>query len=366
MVAIVGMQTLARKTWAIVGDCLGYCLDRMGCWSLVWTPAFGRAYADFLSFGEPRLGLYPGWTFGVEYFDERRWLTCRRGALWKYAQTHDLIVPIRAAWYDETLFDMTLGNDSSLCLYVCGSFEPNEFTFLSRIVVPGMVFIDVGANEGFYTLFASRRVGSTGQVVAVEPSSRERKALHQNIDLNRLDNVVVVPAALGATNCFAQLQIAPKTHSGHNTLGSFAHEGVFAVGSEEVRVETLDAVVLRLGLPRVDFVKVDVEGAEVKFIAGARNVLTTSRPVLLLEVNENALCGQGASSEALFATLQSDFDYEVLVFSQMTGEIERKRIGDALSANVVAVPRERVVEILDKQSSRLFGSAAALDSRAST
>ena len=55
-----------------------------------------------------------------------------------------------------------LGNDNSLCLYVCGSFEPNEFAFLDKVLKPGMVFVDVGANDGYYTLFAAQRVGPCG------------------------------------------------------------------------------------------------------------------------------------------------------------------------------------------------------------
>ena len=52
-------------------------------------------------------------------------------------------------WHGGTTVDVTLGNDNSLCLYVCGSFEPNEFAFVDRVLKPGMVFIDVGANDGY-------------------------------------------------------------------------------------------------------------------------------------------------------------------------------------------------------------------------
>jgi hypothetical protein len=97
-------------------------------------------------------------------------------------------------------------------------------------------------------------------VIAVEPSSRERVNLQRNVEANRLTNVTVVPLALGAAAGTANLRLAKGTHSGHNTLGNFAHAGVQMDSFEEVKVDALDAVATRLGLSRVDFIKVDVEG----------------------------------------------------------------------------------------------------------
>ena len=156
-----------------------------------------------------------------------------------------------------------------------------------------MVFVDVGANDGYYTLFAARRVGPSGRVVAAEPSSRERAHLQRNLGRNGLDNVSVVPAAIGAAAGLADLHLAHGVHAGHNTLGSFAHDDVVRASLERVPIEPLDAVIARLGLARVDFVKIDVEGAEASVIAGAATVLSSMRPLMLLEVNDKALAGAG-------------------------------------------------------------------------
>ena len=338
--------TAASSIWDLIRSGVGYHLDNFGRWLIARAPTLGAGYAAFLAPGQPRLGPRPGWRFAEEYYDQRKWLACRRGALWEAARENALRVPLTARWHGGTTVNVTLGNDNSLCLYVCGSFEPNEFAFLDQVLKAGMVFVDVGANDGYYTLFAARRVGLTGRVVAVEPSTRERVNLQRNLDCNRLDNVSIVPAALGAAPGLADLRLAHGAHAGHNTLGNFAHDGVVAESLERVKVETLDGVVTQLGLTRVDFVKIDVEGAEASVIAGARRVATSMRPLMLLEINDGALRAQQNSAETLLETLRTDCGYEILVFSPLTGLLARPASGAPLSANVVAVPKERVAEIL--------------------
>jgi FkbM family methyltransferase len=332
--------------WERVCSGVGYHLDNMGRWLIVRAPTIGAAYAAILAPGTPRLEPRPGWRFAEEYYDQRRWLACRRGALWEAAREKELAVPLTVRWYGGTTVDVTLGNDNSLCLYVCGSFEPNEFAFVDRVLKPGMVFIDVGANDGYYTLFAARRVGPNGKVIAVEPSSRERAHLQRNLGRNGLDNVQVVAAALGAEAGFVDLHLAHGVHAGHNTLGDFAHDDVVRASSERVPLDTLDAVVARQGLSRVDMVKIDVEGGEAGVVAGARKVLATARPVLLMELNERALHAQGQSAETLLAVLRQELNYQILTFSQAGGWPECAVEGAPLSPNVVAVPKERADSLL--------------------
>ena len=347
-------MTTARRpisvasTWERVCSGVGYQRDNMGRWLIVRAPAIGAAYAAILAPGAPRLEPRPGWRFAEEYYDQRQWLACRRGALWEAAREKDLAVPLTVRWHGGTTVDVTLGNDNSLCLYVCGSFEPNEFAFVDRMLKPGMVFIDVGANDGYYTLFAARRVGPAGRVIAVEPSSRERAHLQRNLGRNGLENVQVVAAALGAQAGFVDLHLAHGVHAGHNTLGDFAHDDVVRASSERVPLETLDAVVAKQGLSRVDMVKIDVEGGEAGVVAGARQVLSASRPVLLMELNERALHAQGQSADSLLGVLRKELDYQILSFCPDGGWPERAVEGAPLSPNVVAVPNERADDLLKR------------------
>ena len=114
---------------------------------------------------------------------------------------------------------------------------------------------------------------------------------------------------------------------------------------ERVPIEPLDAVIARLGLARVDFVKIDVEGAEASVIAGAATVLSSMRPLMLLEVNDKALRAQGSGAERLIATLRGELGYEIFVFSPSTGGIELLADGRNCRPTSSPMPRDRVSEI---------------------
>ena len=334
---------------------VGALLDRIGPALLSHAPALGRLYAKLLARRGLRLERYPGWTFAAEYYIERNWGALRRGVLWEHAVEHRLEVPLTVRWYDGLSVDVMLGNDHSLCLYVSGTFEPNEFCFLGQILKPGMTVLDVGANEGLYTLFSARRVGPAGRVVAFEPSSRERRKLEHNVARNRLGNVTIVPCAVGSSEGTAALQIASGVHSGHNTLGALVYDDAPAAGVEHVPVERLDTLIERLGVVTVDVIKIDVEGAELHVLEGARRTLAAHRPILMVEANDEALQAQGASTAALLAFLRNELDYGIFVFSATTGGVEPMREGSSASANIVAVPSERRAEIpagLREQESR--------------
>jgi FkbM family methyltransferase len=327
--------------WGWLSSGVGYHLDNFGGWLVERAPAIGRAYASLIRPGPPTLAPHPGWRFAEEYYDKRQWMACRRGALWEAARHRARVVPVSVRWYAGTNVSVTLGNDNSLCLYVCGSFEPNEFAFLDRILKPGMVFVDVGANDGYYSLFAARRLGAEGRVIAIEPSSRERDHLEANIRRNNVKSITILPVALGETAGKGQLKLADGGHTGHNTLGGFATAGVLTAATETVEVDTLDNVVARLGLERLDLIKIDAEGAEVAVLQGARSIIGKHRPILLVEVNNRALEAQNHTAKALLDILENGLNYKICVYSPSTGMPTLWQREPIESANVVAIPADR-------------------------
>lgn len=232
-----------------------------------------------------------------------------------------------------------LGNDMSQPTYVDGCIEPNEFAFLATVLKPGHVFLDIGANDGFFTVFAARRVGQAGRVYAFEPSEREFTRLQANLALNRSRNVRAVRKALAEVNGQAWLKLGERGHEGQNTLGDFAHE-VKQAGVQMVDLCRLDDFVRAEGLSRVDVIKMDVEGAEHRVLEGARETLQQFRPILLLELLDQALRFQSSSAAAVVGLLRQA-GYTIYDFSPSTGRPVLSE-GEAHSDNIVAGPPDLI------------------------
>jgi FkbM family methyltransferase len=279
-------------------------------------------------------GLYPGWKFAVEE-DRPTWDVTWRLRLWEAYRRRGIERPVRVRWYDDLVVDLALGNDQSRCLYVSGSFEPNEFWFLGWVLTPGAAFVDIGANEGFYTVFAARRVGSEGRVYAFEPSPRERARLEGNLRANRLDNVTVFTQGLAEQAGRAVLHVADPEHNGQNSLGAFGHSGVECAENLEIELTTLDHLRERGSIGKIDVIKMDVEGAEMRVLRGATNTLRRDKPILLLELFDAALRGQGSSAEQVLTFLKGA-GFDLYQFDAASGKPIALRAAAAQSSNIIA------------------------------
>lgn len=282
---------------------------------------------------------YPGWRFGIGE-EESGFKTRIRLLLWAEFHRRKIARPLRCNWHEGLKLYLWLGNDLSRCLFVSGSYEPNELALLGRVLKPGMVFVDAGANEGIYTVFASRQVGAAGRVLVFEPSKRELARLRENISLNALTNVEIFPFALGAEPGKAKLKVAGYEHEGQNTFGEFIYDGVLLSHVEEADIAPLDTVVTERTLPRVDAIKIDTEGSEHAILQGAEKVLQRDRPLLILELVDKTLAHQGSSATDVLQFL-TERGYEIYRFSERTGLPEPARLGGALSPNIVAIHHER-------------------------
>jgi FkbM family methyltransferase len=283
---------------------------------------------------------YPGWRFDVDWDNPSLAFRLRR-EIWHYFQQRKRQVPLVTKWYCGLRLHLYLSNDISKQLYVGGCFEPNEFAFLDQVLAPGMTFIDAGANDGLFSLFAAQRVGPTGQVWAFEPSEREFIRLRRNVQLDQLHNVRTFKVALAQRQGEAEFKIADDEHCGQNTLGDFAYQ-IELARCERVKTSRLDDLVQQECLPQVDIIKLDVEGSELSVLAGAREILRKQRPLLLLEVNENALRSQGSSGAALMELLRSH-DYEIYGFDGATGQPSPIHQAEG-GANIIAMPGVRTTE----------------------
>ena len=282
------------------------------------------------------LGPWP-WREWEQFCREPDRLYERRQKIWEHFAAQPRTEALVLDWYDGLRLEVQLGNELSRGLFVVGAFEANEFAFLDRYLQPGMVFVDAGAHEGLYSVFAARRTGPEGRVYAIEPSERERAACERNLELNGL-TATMIPCAVAGADGEAEFLLAQDHRSGHNTLGAFAWEGVHVDARRRVVVRSFDSLAAEYGWERVDFLKMDIEGAETAALRGGGRVFRELRPVVLVEVSPRSLAAQGSSREELLATFE-ELGYELYHFDYGTGLLRRGAEGQT-GDNLVAVPKE--------------------------
>jgi len=134
----------------------------------------------------------------------------------------------------------------------------------------GDVVVDGGAYTGTFAMIAANMVGDEGKVIAFEPDTENHKRLLANIKLNGLKNVIVIPKGLWSSDTKLPFRDA------HDPGSSFIFDEPGGDSIIDLPVVSLDRELERLGIEKVDFIKMDVEGAEVEAIKGAKNILAKS------------------------------------------------------------------------------------------
>jgi FkbM family methyltransferase len=208
------------------------------------------------------------------------------------------------AWHSHrfvarTVFGCRLRGDTQEVLqqhvYYFGVWEPNLTSWLRARLSPGDVFVDVGANIGYFTLLGSRIVGARGSVVAVEASQSIFEALRANVARNGATNVRAVNMVAARTSGTRTVYAGPASHVGLSTVDP--HAGWLPEG--ETESASLPEIVGAEAWGRARVVKIDVEGAEDEVALGMAAALERTRPDFELAVELHPPAGA-----ALFTTLR--------------------------------------------------------------
>jgi FkbM family methyltransferase len=173
--------------------------------------------------------------------------------------------------------------------YVDRAIYFDAFEFLGtrhvrRSLQNGGVFVDIGANIGYYTLLAHKRVTNSGRVLAFEPNPETANALRRNIELSGARNVEVFEVALSESP--GEATIFRPVGQSHG-LASMRNQGWAETEHYKVPAARLDDI-LPTNLQRIDFLKVDVEGAEGLVFRGAASTISRYKPAILMELNQDA------------------------------------------------------------------------------
>ncbi len=183
---------------------------------------------------------------------------------------------------------MMLDKKDSLQLSSLGAdYERQEVSLVKRLVNKGDVVLDIGANIGYYTLLLANLVGENGQVYAFEPEPANFSILKENVRLNHYQNICLEPRAASNVNQVMDLFICEENMGMHRLYSSLCCSGKIAV--EAVVLDDY----LKEKINRLDFVKMDIEGAEFMALTGMKYLIGKYQPTLLTEFSPAALfeCG---------------------------------------------------------------------------
>ncbi len=208
---------------------------------------------------------------------------------------------------------LELGEGIDFAIYLLGAFERATQRQYRRLLKPGDVALDIGANIGAHTLPIARLVGAAGSVHAFEPTAFAFAKLKANIALNadlvkRIHARQILlsdtggdapPEALAASWPLGDRPGGHPLHGGHEKT---------TAGAE---AETLDSYVAREGIERIDFIKLDVDGNECHVLRGAQDTLRRFQPPIILELPPYVFSGGENSFEAFIGLLR-DAGYRLL------------------------------------------------------
>jgi FkbM family methyltransferase len=218
-----------------------------------------------------------------------------------------------------------------------GAYEGAETQLLKKILKSGMVMMDAGAHRGYYTLLASSLLGRGGRVISFEPSPRERQWLWMHRIANARWNVQIEKSALGAKEETKEFFITLGKQTGCNSLRY--PKGVLYSLPIRVRVDTLDRYYRESRMKRLDFIKMDVEGAEKEVLLGGKECLQKARPLIMCELSDiRTLRWKYRPVETV--NILEHMDYSCY-FIQPNCRLEPHEEKPVYEDNILAIPKEK-------------------------
>lgn len=232
--------------------------------------------------------------------------------------------PLRAKVTQNLLMDCDLSDHVQRQLYFFGVYEPIDSFLFSQIVQPGMTVMDGGANVGFYSLLAAAFLGDSGEVHSFEAVPKTVSLLEHHVQLNGFERRIVVnPVALWnkRETLNFQLDASMVGNVGSFTAGKVA-EGSMSVSAQAI---PLDQYVQDKRIERIDFVKLDIEGAELFALKGGFESIKKHKPIIQIEIFREACKRFDYEADEIWDLL-APLDYQI--YQPLQSGSESKMLND--------------------------------------
>ncbi|MDZ4814885.1 MAG: FkbM family methyltransferase [Verrucomicrobiota bacterium] len=215
-------------------------------------------------------------------------------------------------------------------LYWLGKKDEWEFYHLEKILKPGAIILDVGANFGYYSVRLAKTLNENCQVYAFEPNPEVFVQLSRNLELNELKCVSAFKMGVGESVGFAGLE-QEKGNTGAASLTS----------GSDIEVTSLDAFVDAQKIQSVSLLKLDVEGYELKALRGASNLLKKFHPIILIELFPHTLEKQGATVNEVCEIIKANGYALYEITRDKLNPLENLPHGPDDYCNVICIPMEQ-------------------------
>jgi FkbM family methyltransferase len=208
----------------------------------------------------------------------------------------------------------------SLELLKFNTHEPLSTKLISQELKKGMVCLDLGGNIGYYTLLESKIVGEEGKIISVEPSPQNYHYLKENLDMQNISNVETYNFACGDIDGEINFLISKNS----NTCRTISDDEPIPKNQKIIKVpiKKLDTFLEENPLPRIDFLRTDVEGYEMQVFEGAKKTIQKHKPMIQIEVHPDYL---GKSKTKRFLQFLENENYDVKYF--IRGEFDTPMVG---------------------------------------
>jgi len=194
-------------------------------------------------------------------------------------------------------------------------YEVGTTRLLERAIKPGMVVVDVGAHVGYFSLLAARQVGPQGKVYSFEPDPINYRLLQQNINANGYQNITATQKAVSKALGTAQLILSSRDNGTHSLYGQDGGDA----GTATVCLVSLDEFLAEENWPKIDLIKMDVEGAEMDALEGMRRLLRESSGLQLVMEFNPALLRNASVDPLEFLAKPAEWGFDVSIIGDQEG-----------------------------------------------